>query len=99
MEKAYWDIIEIDEAHNVALRDTASQRAKLAQLLSSRSDSLIMLTATPHDGKPESFASLINMLDPTAIADPGNYTTQDFPDRVIERIDIEASPAEDRVFA
>ena len=95
LEKAYWDIIEIDEAHNVALRDTASQRAKLAQLLSSRSDSLIMLT----DGKPESFASLINMLDPTAIADPGNYTTQDFPDRVIERIDIEASPAEDRVFA
>ena len=56
LEKAYWDIIEIDETHNVALRDTASQRAKLAQLLSSRSDSLIMLTATPHDGKPESFA-------------------------------------------
>ena len=33
-----------------------------------------MLTATPHDGKGQSVASLMNMLDPTAIADEENYT-------------------------
>lgn len=38
-----------DEAHNVAKRgDKSSQRSKLASLLANRSDTLIMLTATPH---------------------------------------------------
>lgn len=81
LEQAYWDIIIIDEAHNVARRSNKSQRHRLAELLSTRSDTLIMLSATPHDGKPESFASLVNMLDPTAIADPGNYAHEDFSDK------------------
>lgn len=38
---------------------------------------MIMLSATPHDGRAKSFASLMNMLDPTAIADPENYTPED----------------------
>ncbi|MDZ7852788.1 MAG: hypothetical protein U5L98_09145 [Halomonas sp.] len=42
---------------------------------------LIMLSATPHDGKPESFASLMNMLDPTAIANPSDYAHEDFRDK------------------
>jgi SNF2 family DNA or RNA helicase len=78
LEQAYWDIIVIDEAHNVADRGTSSQRAALAQLLASRSDTLIMLSATPHDGRAKSFASLMNMLDPTAIADTENYVKADF---------------------
>lgn len=81
LENAYWDIIVIDEAHNVADRGTSSQRAKLAQLLSNRSDTLIMLSATPHDGRAKSFASLMNMLDPTAIADPENYGKDDFSNK------------------
>ena len=81
LEQAYWDIIIIDEAHNVAERSTHSQRARLARLLSTRSDTLIMLSATPHDGKPESFASLMNMLDPTAIANPHDYSQEDFRDK------------------
>ncbi|MFK7776945.1 MAG: helicase-related protein [Gimesia sp.] len=78
LEQAYWDIIIIDEAHNVAERGTSSMRAKLARLLANRSDTLIMLSATPHDGKAKSFASLMNMLDPTAIVDPENYVKEDF---------------------
>lgn len=65
LEQAYWDIIIIDEAHNVARRGKgqgASQRAKLAERLSTRSDTLILLSATPHDGRPESFASLMTGL-------------------------------------
>ena len=68
----------IDEAHNVADRGASSQRAALAQLLASRSDTLIMLSATPHDGRAKSFASLMNMLDPTAISDTENYVKEDF---------------------
>ena len=78
LEQAYWDIIIIDECHNVADRGTSSQRARLACLLATRSDTLIMLSATPHDGRARSFASLMNMLDPTAISDPENYGKDDF---------------------
>lgn len=81
LEQAYWDIIVIDEAHNVAERGSSSQRAKLAQLLAGRSDTLIMLSATPHDGKARSFASLMNMLDPTAISDPDDYAKEDFREK------------------
>ncbi len=78
LESAYWDIIVIDEAHNVADRGTGSQRSRLAKLLSKQSDTLIMLSATPHDGKARSFASLMNILDPTAITDPNDYRKEDF---------------------
>lgn len=81
LEQAYWDIIVIDEAHNVADRGTSSQRAALAQLLANRSDTLIMLSATPHDGRAKSFASLMNMLDPTAISDTENYVKDDFQNK------------------
>jgi ERCC4-related helicase len=86
LETATWDIIVIDEAHNVAERGKMrAQRSRLAGLLSERSDSLIMLSATPHDGKAESFASLMNMLDPTAIANPSNYTKNDIKGLCIRR--------------
>ena len=81
LENAYWDIIVIDEAHNVADRGTGSLRSRLAKLLSRRSDTLIMLSATPHDGRARSFASLMNMLDATAIADPDDYEAEDFRDK------------------
>lgn len=86
LENAYWDIIVIDEAHNVAERGKgSSMRAKLAKLLSGRSDTLIMLSATPHDGKARSFASLMNMLDPTAIANPDDYGPEDIKGLFIRR--------------
>ena len=81
LEQAYWDVIVIDEAHNVADRGTGSLRSRLARLLARRSDTLIMLTATPHDGKARSFASLVNMLDATAITDPEDYRREDFRDK------------------
>jgi superfamily II DNA or RNA helicase len=86
LENAYWDIIVIDEAHNVAERGAgASLRARLAKLVARRSDTLIMLSATPHDGKARSFASLMNMLDPTAIANPEDYGPEDIKGLFIRR--------------
>jgi len=85
LERSYWDIIVIDEAHNVAERGTNSMRSKLARLLSARSDTLIMMSATPHDGKARSFASLMNMLNPTAIANPEDYGPEDIKGLFIRR--------------
>lgn len=81
IEQSYWDIIIIDEAHNVADRNSGSQKSTLAKRIASRCDTLIMLSATPHDGSAKSFASLLNMLDPTAIANPNDYTLDDFQDK------------------
>jgi superfamily II DNA or RNA helicase len=86
LENAYWDVIVIDEAHNVAERGSGlSLRSRLAKLLARRSDTLIMLSATPHDGKARSFASLMNMLDPTAIANPDDYGPDDIKGLFIRR--------------
>lgn len=84
LENAWWDIIIIDECHNVAARANEgglSRRARLARLLSTRSDTLMLLSATPHDGSARSFASLMSLLDPTAISDPDDYTPEDFRDK------------------
>jgi superfamily II DNA or RNA helicase len=85
LESAHWDVIVIDEAHNVAERSSNSQRSRVAKLLANRSDSLILLSATPHDGSRESFASLMNMLNPTAIKDPQNYGPDDIDGLFIRR--------------
>lgn len=88
LENAHWDIIVIDEAQNVAERGgkgRGSQRNLLAERLRNRSDSLIMLSATPHDGHARSFASLMNMLDPTAIADKDHYTPDDIKGLCVRR--------------
>ena len=86
LEGAYWDIIVIDEAQNVAERgDHQAQRSRLAKLLAEKSDTMIMLSATPHDGRAKSFASLMNMLDPTAIANPNDYTPEDIKGLCIRR--------------
>jgi hypothetical protein len=60
--------------------------------LAKRSDTLILLSATPHDGRPESFASLMNMLDPTAIADESHYSKEDIRQLYIRRFkkDVQA---------
>lgn len=46
---------------------------------------MIMLSATPHDGRAKSFASLMNMLDPTAIANPEEYTKDEVKGLCIRR--------------
>jgi superfamily II DNA or RNA helicase len=81
LENAWWDIIIIDECQNVAARaneEGLARRARVARLLAGRSDTLILLSATPHDGSARSFASLMSLLDPTAISDPDDYTPEDF---------------------
>ena len=102
LEKAWWDIIIIDECQNVALRSSEqnmSSRARLAKRLATRSDTLILLSATPHDGSARSFASLMNLLDPTAIGDPDNFTQEDYRDKglVVRRFrtDIRHEAGED----
>jgi superfamily II DNA or RNA helicase len=85
LENAHWDIIVIDEAHNVSFKGSRTLNNRLASLLAERSDALIMLTATPHSGDRESFASLMRMLDPTVLPRKAEYTKQDVEHLFVRR--------------
>ena len=74
-----WDIVVIDEAHQVAKPHQSGpdqrvrmDRWELAELLaaSDRVRHLLLLTATPHNGYTDSFASLLRMLDVGAVTGP-----------------------------
>jgi ERCC4-related helicase len=74
-----WDVVIIDEAHKVAKphqsgpdQSVSMDRWELAQTLaqSDRVHHLMLLTATPHDGYTDSFASLLRMLGVGAVEGP-----------------------------
>ncbi len=74
-----WDIVVIDEAHTLAKPHQSRaedkpdmERWHLAQqvALSPRVRHLLLLTATPHNGYSDSFASLLRMLDVGAVEGP-----------------------------
>lgn len=61
-----WDLIIIDEAHRVAGSSGEVARYKLGNLLAQASPYLLLLSATPHNGKTEPFLRLIRLLDADA---------------------------------
>lgn len=83
LEGIRWDAVVIDECHNVMNRSAA--RNHLVRVLAPRTDALLMLSATPHNGDPESFAELIRLLDPTAIADPKAVRPEDIEHLYVRR--------------
>ena len=63
-----FDILVVDEAHNVAPAGSAhyaleSQRTRLIRTISPHFQHRLFLTATPHNGYTESFTSLLELLD------------------------------------
>jgi superfamily II DNA or RNA helicase len=74
-----WGVVLIDEAHQVAKPHQSGpdqrvrmDRWELAESLSAsdRVRHLLLLTATPHNGYTDSFASLLRMLDVGAVTGP-----------------------------
>ncbi|MCW1297642.1 MAG: DUF3883 domain-containing protein, partial [Candidatus Rehaiarchaeum fermentans] len=64
--KNKWDVIVIDEAHRVGkLGNRETQRYKLAsELTKNLKTNVILLSATPHRGKPEDYIERLRLIDP-----------------------------------
>lgn len=62
---AGWDLVIIDEAHHVAGSSEDVARYQLAKGLAGAAENLLLLTATPHSGKSESFRRFLGLLDPS----------------------------------
>lgn len=64
-----WDLVIVDEAHRLSRRQygnklDASQRYAMLHNLRKRTQSILLLTATPHQGKQDSFSGLLELLSP-----------------------------------
>ena len=86
-----WDLVIIDEAHHCVgfgprVSQEATYRRRLAEVLARRSDGLLLLTATPHDGQDAHFASLIALLDPSLVDGAGGFLGRDYRHHVIRRM-------------
>ena len=86
LDAMHWDAVVIDESHN--LIGERNLRNRLAKRLAKRTDALLLASATPHNGDARSFAELIHMLDPAAIADDRNYAAKDIAHLYIRRTKI-----------
>jgi hypothetical protein len=86
LENMEWDAVVIDESHN--LMGSGNFRNKLAKRLAPRTHALVLASATPHNGNPVSFAELVGMLDPAAIADKHQYEPKDVEHLYIRRTKV-----------
>ena len=78
-----WDAVVIDEAHN--LTNVKALNNRLARTLAPNTDSLILASATPHNGKAESFAELIRLLEPTAVRPDGTLIEDEVRRLIVRR--------------
>ncbi len=87
--QAGWDLTIIDEAHKLAAHQSGkkvfkTRRFLLGEALQDNSDSLLLLSATPHSGESFAYRRLLSLLDPYAFSS-GNPITTDNLQRVMIR--------------
>lgn len=68
VKSTHWDLVVFDEAHKLSAYDYGvkvyrSQRYKAAYDLAQQTEHLLLLTATPHRGRPDTFKKLLQLLD------------------------------------
>ncbi|MGO0122457.1 DEAD/DEAH box helicase [Desulfothermobacter acidiphilus] len=94
---AGWDLIIVDEAHRLGGSTDEVARFKLGQGLAAAAPYLLLLSATPHQGKTDSFHRLLTLLDPEAFPDRESVTRERVRKYVIrtekrQAVDLEGKP-------
>lgn len=75
---AGWDLIIVDEAHRLGGSTEQVARFRLGQGLADASPYLLLLSATPHQGKSDAFRRLMSLVDADAFPDDESIS----PERV-----------------
>jgi superfamily II DNA or RNA helicase len=94
---AGWDLVIVDEAHRLGGSTDQVARFKLGQGLSEAAPYLLLLSATPHQGKTDAFHRLVSLIDAQAFPDAGSVTRERVQPYVIRTekrhaIDAEGKP-------
>lgn len=76
-----WDIIIVDEAHKLSAFDYGqkkyvSKRYQTLEMLSVKCEHLLLLTATPHRGRRDTFKNLLQLLDEDIFASDSLVTSR-----------------------
>ena len=92
-----WDLVIVDEAHRLGGSTERVARYKLGQGLAGAAPYLLLLSATPHQGKTDHFRRLMSLLDPEAFPDEESISkkrVQPYVIRIEKRyaIDSEGKP-------
>lgn len=82
LQNHHWDAVVIDESHNIT---GATQNNRLARILARSTEALILASATPHNGKAESFAELMRLLEPTVVTPEGTIIEEEAKRLIIRR--------------
>ena len=93
---AGWDLIIVDEAHRLGGSTDQVARYKLGQGLAEAAPYLLLLSATPHQGKTDAFHRLISLLDPDAFPDISSVTRDRVQPYIIRTEKRQAIDAEGR---
>jgi superfamily II DNA or RNA helicase len=94
---AGWDLVIVDEAHRLGGSTDQVARYKLGQGLAEAAPYLLLLSATPHQGKTDHYRRLMSLLDAEAFPDEASITkdrVQPYVIRTEKRraIDAEGKP-------
>jgi len=73
---AGWDLVIVDEAHRLGGSTDQVARYKLGQGLAEAAPYLLLLSATPHQGKTDAFHRLISLIDAQAFPDVTSVTKE-----------------------
>jgi len=73
---AGWDLIIVDEAHRLGGSTDQIARFKLGQGLAEAAPFILLLSATPHQGKTDAFHRLLSLVDKDAFPDEESITRE-----------------------
>lgn len=97
-----FDILVVDEAHHVAPSSPSviaggrgyaidTQRTVAVRQLAEKCEHRLFLSATPHNGHPESFTALMEMIDPRRFARGANLDSAALKDVTVRRLKTDLS--------
>jgi superfamily II DNA or RNA helicase len=94
---AGWDLVIVDEAHRLGGSTDQVARYKLGRGLAEAAPYVLLLSATPHQGKTDAFHRLMSLLDEKAFPDMENVSCDRVAPYVIrtekrKAIDAEGKP-------